>query len=146
MEERVFYIDLDVVELFGFAKEVSDLCVESMMRGIGYGDDFDAVVVEPVGPLSYKISHIQLQYRGEKWLDGGNIRAVSHYIAGKKLKVRLPTPKDSVRKDAQIQSNISIRDMIVKNDKPYRGKNWDLMLSGADPEYDIRKRFYENYR
>lgn len=91
------YLDLNLVDLYFDKREFfkSDLCIDSVIRGIEAGDDFPSVPVVKINEKTYSltldaylISRSANSRIPELVIDGGHNRAVGHYIANKPLKCK----------------------------------------------------------
>ncbi|MFQ5531711.1 MAG: hypothetical protein ACE5ES_03795 [Candidatus Nanoarchaeia archaeon] len=84
--DKIRYLDLDSVELFGWETDKSDLLVDAICRGIELGDEFPPVPVHEIEG-KYYLSMIRDDPIGRS--DGGHYRSVGHYIMKKPLKVEI---------------------------------------------------------
>jgi hypothetical protein len=116
MADEIIYLDLENIELYGYEREKSDLCIDAIIRGVESGDDFEAVDVFKVDENRYDL------------IFQGHHRAVGHYLANKPLKCVLRSENSPLVKD---EDRISIKDIEIVDDKG---------------EYNHAKQAFKNYR
>lgn len=90
------YLDLNLVDLFCDSRDgwKSDLCIDSIIKGIESGDEFPAVPIVKLKDRMYSLTldAYVLYYsygKGERATDGGHNRAIVHFIANKPLRCKL---------------------------------------------------------
>lgn len=130
--DKIRYLDLDSVELFGWETDKSDLLVDAICRGIELGDEFPPVPVHEIEG-KYYLSMIRDDPIGRS--DGGHYRSVGHYIMKKPLKVEIV--------------------VLPKHDQGFPPLGWgtlrptwigDIEIVDDDGRYATKRRIFPNYR
>ena len=97
-----FPLHLSKVRLYGFQKEVSDLCIQAYILGIEMGDRFPPVGVFKLNDRAYQIANL-----------GGHKRAIAHYIAGVPLECFLVSELIEIRHSTDIKNIVIVDDASV---------------------------------
>lgn len=97
MGEEVF-LDLDKVTLIGFERYKSDRVIDHMVSRIKAGDEFPAVKVYKIDESTYQLTTLPKAGCDDDGydMDGGHLRAVSHYVAGKPLRCTVEGTRSKV--------------------------------------------------
>ncbi len=141
MSASTFFLDLDSVVLLGFQKLVSDLEIDSLIKGINAGDGFEPVVVERVGRTTYRIASVHDYSAGG--VHGGHHRAIAHYIESKPLKCRLPHEEEPIvlhriGNKYRVYDYFPIEQITIKDDKiasEELGRSPFNILKQKDPKF-----------
>ncbi len=113
MADEVF-LDLEKVTLIGFERYKSDRVVEYSMGRIEAGDEFPAVKVYKIDDTTYQLTTLPKEgFPDDGYdMDGGHLRAVAHYLAGKPLRCIIKGTRSEVSFRFQ-RMPVNIRDIIM---------------------------------
>ncbi|MBW2966451.1 hypothetical protein KY342_05090 [Candidatus Woesearchaeota archaeon] len=134
MKKEVF-LDLNKVKLYGYEPAKSDKVIESIIKGIFFGDKFPAVDVYEVNPDELLLLRP----------DGGHCRAIGHDIENQPLRTNVWDSRDEKTIHYNGQPVID----FVKLDWPHRILIGDIALVDDKLMVDNlehRKRTRKNYR
>lgn len=116
MAEEVF-LDLEKVTLIGFERHKSDRVVGHYVGRIEAGDEFPAVKVYKIDDSTYQLTTLPKEgYPDDGYdMDGGHLRAVAHYLAGKPLRCTVVGTKAKAEFRFQ-RVPLNIRDITLIDD------------------------------
>lgn len=116
MAEEVF-LDLDNVTLIGFERYKSDRVVDFYVGRIEAGDVFPAVKVYKIDDNTYQLTTLPKEGCDDDGydMDGGHLRAVAHYVAGKPLRCTVEGTRSKVVFRFQ-RTPVNIRDIEFIDD------------------------------
>lgn len=137
MAEEVF-LDLEKVTLIGFERYKSDRVVNYYVTRIEAGDEFPAVKVYKINDTTYQLTTLPKEgYPDDGYdMDGGHLRAVAHYLAGKPLRCTIEGTRPEVSFRFQ-RTPVIIRDIVLIPDAEAGKGRYPTV---QDLEYILRHR------
>ncbi len=93
MGDKIVFLDLNKVDLYGFEHGVNDLYIDEMINSILEDVEFPPVSVLKINNSTYHLVKLPDPKNPDR-IDAGHHRSVAHYICSEPLKCRLVTLKE----------------------------------------------------
>jgi hypothetical protein len=111
MADRIVFLDLSKVNLFGWEGRIGKQKLESIIKGIEAGDNLPAVPVIKINDATYQLTELH----DERGKIGGHTRSYAHYSLKKPMKCEIKGEQDYV--DFDEFGEINIRELKVDDSK-----------------------------